>query len=228
MILVQAAGNALVLLLGYYWLGVGESSGLRLVWSTLLALVLFAGVLWMQGAAMSSMRQAARNLAPLLLVGLAAILIYSALAAWKDYSAEPALKLASFLTLNGRKPVKPASVQTVFDAILFIVRWLVVPVLLLPLFAVTAREGLRGWRSRWFAAGWRRIYWLKAPALLLLALWLPLWLVRWVPVRGSFPLELTSFTLRAAIGFVLLTGGLLMLARVTAAPEAPSSASSSQ
>lgn len=221
MILIQAAGNAIILLLGYYWLGIGESSGGRLLGSALIAAGLFAVVLWMQGAARSSMRQAARHLGPLLLLGLAAILIYSALAAWKDYSAEPTFKLASLLTLKGRKPVKPATVQAIFDGLLCIVRWMIVPVLMLPLFAATAQQGLAGWRTRWFAAGWCRLFWLKAPVLLLLALWVPLWLIRWVPLRGSFPLEMISFVVRLAIGFVLLTGALWALGRIQRASTIP-------
>ena len=48
--LLHLVTDALLLWLGYEWLGVGESTRLRLVWSALDALAILALVCWFHGA----------------------------------------------------------------------------------------------------------------------------------------------------------------------------------
>jgi len=52
--------------------------------------------------------------------------------------------------------------------------------------------------------------------LLLIAVWVPLKLVAWVPHMKTFNGEMTSFVLRAAAAFLLFVSGWLVLAFVTA------------
>ena len=57
--MLHLVANALLLWLGYEWLGVGESTALRLAWSALDALAILALVCWLHGATWSSSASAA-------------------------------------------------------------------------------------------------------------------------------------------------------------------------
>ncbi len=97
----------------------------------------------------------------------------------------------------------------------WVLRWVVVPVLILPVGpAIVAR----GWAGFGAVASRCRVwlYWLEAPALLLAAVWAPLKLVGWVPHMHSFGGEMTSFVVRAAVAYLLFAAGWLGLAFVTA------------
>jgi len=217
--LLHLVANALLLWLGYEWLGVGESTGLRLAWSALDALIILALVCWLYGATFvyfrspgerklnESFRTALRHLAPLLLAAIAVLVLYGALA-WLA-SILPSFRVASYLTLKLRKPVKPATVQSVFHAAMWIVRWVLFPVALLPMFAAVATRGWPGFGAITWRVNWRG--WLLTPALLVAGLILPFAILGWVPHVASFGLELTSFALRMACAYVLFTASMLTL-----------------
>jgi hypothetical protein len=151
-----------------------------------------------------------RHVGPLLLAAIAVLAVYGLL---NTSLAQPAFKLASFLTLKLHKPIKPASVLRVFGAILWLVRWVVLPVALLPMASGVADRGWRGIGEITWRSSWR--YWLAAPALLLAALWLPSVLLGWIPRAGSFTMEVVSFSLRALCAYLLFVGGLLACCFVT-------------
>lgn len=221
--LLHMGANALLLGLGYYWLGVGEARITALLGSFVIALVLFCATSWIYGAAfvffeerqiVPAYRTALRNLVPLTLAMLVALGIYYLLVRWADYSENPASTLASYLTLKLRKPVSPAGVLRAFNAVLWVVRWVIAPVLLIPVLANAASRGWSAFRGigalalRWF-------YWIAAPLLLLGALWVPLRLLGWVPHMGSFSAEMASFVVRALLAYLLFVAGWLVLAFVT-------------
>jgi hypothetical protein len=219
--LFHLLANALLLWLGYYWLGVGEGRMTALLWSFAVALAIIAFTGWTYGATfvffseanqerrvVPAYRTALRHLAPLTLALLATLAVYYGLARWAGYSLNPASTLASYLTLKLRKPVSPQAVLRVFNGVLWVVRWVIVPVLLIPLLANIASRGWAGWRafgSRWF-------YWIAAPVALLCAMWIPLRLLGWVPHVGSFGAEMASFVVRAVLAYLLFIAGWLVLA----------------
>jgi hypothetical protein len=216
---LHLAGNALLLWLGYYWLGLGESRAGALAWSAVVALALLVGACWLYGGAFAYFRApgagvrgafqtALRNLPALAAFAIVLLAIYGLLDQLQDYSGRPAFSIASWLTLKLRKPVKPATVLRVFQCALWLVRWVVVPVLAAPVFAGLASGGWRGAfaRRRW------RWYWIEAPVLLLAALWLPARLLGWVPHAASFGMEMASFAARAAAAYLLFAAGGLGLA----------------
>jgi len=217
--LIHFVGNALLLWLAYYWLGVGESTVGRLVWSALLAILITAAALWLHGsgfaffrtdrsALMPALQTALRNLLPLFVLAVAVLIVYGLLSWWRDYSTQPAFKIASYLTLKLRKPVKPASMQAIFDVVLWIVRWVILPVLLLPLATSAANKGWRGYRAR-VPRHW--LYWIEVVALLLCGIWLPLKLITWVPGFSSFGMQMTSFLFRLLVGYLLFVAAWLLL-----------------
>ena len=144
---VQLVGNALLLWLGYYWLGLGETRAATLAWSALVALLLLTLACWLHGATFacfSGTRRLPLRRLPLLVVAAIVLLaVYWALAQWADYSSQPAFKIASYLTLTFRKPVKPATVLKVFNYALWLVRWMVVPALALPVLCGIATPAAR-------------------------------------------------------------------------------------
>jgi hypothetical protein len=224
--LLQFLANALLLWLAYEWLAMAESTPLRLLVSAIAALAILAGASWLHGAAFASFRSGAepgvapalrtalRHLLPLVAMAMAAIAIYAFLAWWAGYSVTPAAKLASWLTLEFRKPVRPATVLRCFNAVLWMVRWVLLPADLLPLFSGVAARGWRGFRE----FGWRRysrIYRLEVPLLTLCAVWLPFRLLDWVPRVSGFTMEMASFVVRVGVGYLLFVCAAMLLAFLT-------------
>ncbi len=226
---LHLAGNALLLCLGYYWLGVGESSLPALAWSFLLALAILCGTVWLHGTAFAyfqgsldlrtARREAGRHLLPLVTLGIAALASYWLLAQWAAYSPQPAFQIASYLTLKLRRPVRPAAVLTVFSVVLWLVRWALLPLILLPPASTVSRAGWSGFREFRARGRHRRRYWIVAPLLLLAAFWAPLQLLHWTPLAGGFGLELLSFVIRITVAYLLFVGSCLLLAFTSTGPR---------
>jgi hypothetical protein len=245
--LAHLLGNALLLWLGYYWLGLGEESAGVLLWSLLVAAAVALGACWLHGAAFAfwagpsdrPFRLALRNLAPIVTAAAGVAALYLLLAFWAGYSAKPAFGIASWLTMTLRRPVKPATVLAVFNAALWIVRWMALPALLLPMVAGVAARGWRGFCGAGasacqplpdgapfgpgsivalLAATVRERFVLRllaVPALLLCAFRLPFLLMGWVPRVGGFWIEMLSFTLRFALAYLLFVAAWLLLVFLT-------------
>jgi hypothetical protein len=221
---IHLLSNGLLLLLGYYWLGIAESHTSTLVWSICVALFIVVLGVWTYGASFVYFRQRAewlkawrtslRHVLPLALATLAVLLLYWALAKWADYSSQPAFRIASYITLKLRKPVRPSSIQLASNTILWLVQWMVLPVLFLPMLSAISASGWRGFTAvgsnmkRW-------LYWVETPVLLFCAVRLPLLLVRWVPHADSFGVQTASFAARAVVAYLLFGGAWLLLASVT-------------
>jgi hypothetical protein len=220
--------NAILLWLGYYWLGVGESKISMVAWSAYLIVVILGLGCCAYGASLAYFRaeenltapaawkMAWGNLIPLAFTAVILAWIYWMLGRWANYSGTPAFTIASYLTLKLRHPVKPESVRRIFDSALWVARWAVVPVLFLPAVSAMAVRGWTGVREIG-AQTCRWVYWIQAPVLLLCALWVPLKLLKWVPITSQFSLEMVSFTVRALVAYLLFTGAWWMLAFVTSA-----------
>ncbi|MGD0776775.1 MAG: hypothetical protein ABSC05_28490 [Candidatus Solibacter sp.] len=230
--LLHLVANALLLWLAYEWLGVGESTRLRLVWSALAALAILALACWLHGATLVFFRASEPKIGgafrtvlrsvPALLVAAILVLVLYALLAWAAAASEPpAFRLASWLTLKLRTPVKPATVARIFLAAFWIVRWVVVPVALLPMASGIAARGWRGYGEFSWRGGWR--YWLEVPLLLVAGLLLPFVVLGWVPAVSGFTLEMVSFAVRMLVAYLLFVSALWMLEwRTAARKDAPS------
>ena len=220
LVMLHLGGNAALLWLGYYWLGISEARTLSLLWSALIALVLLVGACWLHGAAFLSgqdsdlpraFRTALRHLLPVVAGVVVIIVVYALLARWTDYLSGPGFRLASYLTLKFRKPVKPASVLRVFSVVMWLVRWVLVPVFALPWISGIAVHGWRGFAPKLP----KLLYVIETPILLLCALWLPLKVINWVPAVGGFTLEILSFSVRLLLAYLLFVGAWLVLVRLT-------------
>jgi hypothetical protein len=225
--LLHLLTNALILWLWYYWLGIGESRTSTLVWSALVLIVFAAFVCSAYGAAlvyfrddgreaMRSWRTSVRNLLPLVLSAIAVVVVYWLLERWSVYSARPAFRIASWLTLTLRTPVRPAAIARFFNVLLWVVRWAALPVLLLPVASAVAAFGWQGFRRPSLRVP-RWLYWIEVPLLLLCLIRVPLWLYYRVPAVDDFGMQAASFAARIAAAYLLFGASWLVLAFVTSA-----------
>ena len=219
--LIHIAGNAILLWLGYYWLGIGESKTSILLWNFVLGLFTLALFCWLHGAGFAffrgptgntplAFRSSLRNLVPILTVSIVTVVIYFLVDRAQDWSSGPAFSLASWLTLHLRKPFKPASMIRAFGVGWWIVRWVVLPVLILPAVSAISVKGWHGIRSVGPVRGYKLI-WIETPLLLLCAVWAPLKLMGWHPVTSGFGPEMFSFIVRLLVAHLFFVIGCLAL-----------------
>lgn len=222
-------GNALLLWLGYYWLGIEEANGLQLAWSALVILVFICSAVWLHGTALAlfdrnrlvglgnAAQSALHHLVPLALLAICAAAIYYLLAYWHNHFGHRAFVIASYATMKLRKPIRPAGVLRAFHVLIWILRWLAVPVIFFPLTASAATLGWRGLGSNFFRRS-KWIFYAAAVCLLLLcAIWVPLKLVGWAPEIPRFSLQMASFLVRIGLGYLLFVAALLSIEFLTSA-----------
>ncbi len=212
--------NALLLWLSYYWLGLGESDTKHLMWSGLVALLLVVGVSELHGVAFThfgglplreAIGRSLKNILPLLTVTVCALAIYGGLSWATEGFHKTAYTVSSAATLALRKPVPPSAATRVLEGIFWVLRWVVTPVILLPLASAAAREGWRGWKWNAFRASKRWIYWIEVAVLLVCAIWIPFKLFFWIPHVASFDGQMASFVLRIGAGYLLFVTAALVL-----------------
>jgi hypothetical protein len=225
--LLHLLGNALLLWLGYYWLGVGESDSAHLLWSVILVLGGVCAALWIHGAALvffdedqggsfaRALKTAGRNLMPLLAVALLAAVSYGLLAYVYDKFEHKAFLIGSYATMRTRKPVAPENVLRWYHVLLWVLRWIVVPAFLFPLTATVARVGWSGFRLRSFRRSRSILYWAEVCLLLLLAIAVPLRLINWIPAFSKFAAQMASLVGRMGLGYLLFVAALLTIEFLT-------------
>lgn len=220
-------GDALILWLGYMWLGMSESDTLHLLFSAFVVALFACSAVWLHGLALvhfngaaglslgGASRIALRHLPPLVAVVVLACVLYAVLAWLYGALGSPAFSIGSYLTMLFRKPVPPAKVLAVFHGVIWILRWLVMPALLLP---IAARVAVNGWGGFRFSQQSKRArYWAQVFLLLLAAIWAPMRLLAWIPGMPNFAAEMASFLVRLAIAYLLFAVLLLVLEWRTAA-----------
>lgn len=228
--LLHLTGNAVLLAAGYTWLWIPDEKAWQVAASAVLGLVLLAGALWLHGGSLAYFRQAhggeAGGLWPVLratvrrLPALAAwaalLLLVLWVVAWaSDFTGVASAWLASALTLLSRRPVSPAILARLFIALVWVVNWVVVPVLLLPLASQVAGEGFNGFRGPALRRAWtlfrRERYWLDYVALFALGAYLPGRLVWWAPEVTGMTAEAVSLLIRFLAAYLLAVTFWLLL-----------------
>jgi hypothetical protein len=225
--IAHLTGNALLLYIGYRWLGMGESDGAHLAASIAILFLCIFGGLWLHGTTLAyfdramrlNVRNAAlrcfRHILPLLTLAVTAAAVDILLAWWHDSFQHRAFLIGSYTTMTLRKPVSPSAVERWFHGFIWILRWVIVPVLFLPLAAGAALDGWAGIRWRSLSRVRRVSYWLEVAGLLRCAFWVPLKLFHWVPHIDSFSGQVASLVVRAGAGYLLFIAALLSLEFLT-------------
>jgi hypothetical protein len=210
--LLHFLGNAILLWLAYEWLWTEESSMARLGTMILVAVAIVVATAWLHGSALAhfaaddrsrlrpALGTALKHLLPLFVLALFGAVLYWALAEW-DSAMEKAT----------------GGLKTVSDIALLLLRWLILPVLLLPLAGSVATKGFRGFSSGAWHAIKRWIYWVEVAALLFVGIWVPIKLIE----RGethkpdAFGLQLTSLGARFFVAYLLFVVAWLLLESLT-------------
>jgi hypothetical protein len=225
--LLHLVGNALLLTLGYYWLGVGESDTAHLLWSALLVLGGVCAALWIHGTALvlfdedqqpgfaRALRIAGRNLLPLLAIAGLAAIIYGLLTYIYDKFEHNAFLIGSYATMHTRKPVAPGKILRWYHVLIWILRWLVVPAFLFPLTAAVACAGWSGFRLRSLRRSRSILYGAEVCLLLLLAIAVPLRLMNWIPAFSKFTVQIASLIGRMGLSYLLFVAALLTIEFLT-------------
>ena len=221
--LIQAAGNALLFWCAFTWLGIHDSNTWQLVETAVVGLLILLPWLWLQVGALAYCGDRSRGLWPAFRGSLKTLALFSAIAmafvllAWAlgkldGPLAQAGQRTASWLTFHLRKPIKPTTWARAFQAALWGVRWILLPVLVLPIAAGAARNGARGmWRAG------RKVFWLQYLMALLAGFYLPVLLLHWVPKLDGTTAQVLSFTLRLVIAYALMVTAWLAMTFFSAA-----------
>ncbi len=81
----------------------------------------------------------------------------------------------------------------------------------MPLGAMVAKEGWRGFRGEAWRPLARALYWLEVLVLMLLGIWAPLKLLAWTPHLSSFRMQMASFIARLLAAYLLFVAAWLLL-----------------
>ena len=216
--LIQAAGNALLFWCAFTWLGIRDSKSLQLIETAVFGLAIVIPWLWLQEGTLAycgdrtqglwpAFRRSVKTLALFTLIVVIFGLLFWALGQLIPSLTTAGERTASWLTFHLRKPIKPATLVKIYLAVLWGVRWIVLPAIFLPMAAGAALNGARGmWR------GGGRVFWLQYLVALLVGMYVPGWLIHWVPkLTGTVP-QVVSFLARFGIAYAVLTTAWLMAA----------------
>ncbi len=224
---LHLVGDAFLLWLGYRWLSIPESDAGHLAFSACVIVLFVCGALWLHGTGWAFFSgtsghrlgrgagAALAHIPALFLLALLSVGLYAGVN-WIDARlGNPSFQLASWLTMTIRKPIAPGSVLAVFQGIVWLVRWLILPAVLVPAAARVSVSGLRGLPG--LVSIPRFVVAVKIFVLLLGAIWVPMRIMAWVPKMPNFAAEMASFLMRGALAYLLFAGLLLVLERATAA-----------
>jgi hypothetical protein len=216
--LMQATGNALLFWCVFTWLGIRDSRPAQLMETAILGLLILIPWLWLQDGAFvycgdrsqglwGAYRRGAKTLVIFSAIVIAFVLLFWALGRLEGPLATGGQRTASWLTFHLRKPVKPASWARGYVALLWCVRWIVLPVVMLPIAAGAAMDGTRG---IWRRAG--RVFWVEYVIALVAGFYVPSLLIHWVPRLTGTSAQVASFVLRIGIAYVLMITAWLAVA----------------
>ena len=199
-LVLHLIGNAVLILLLYAWLGIRDARVFQIAISVLLGVALLGAALWLHAGTWHWMRAQDWRVPSATLLRCAGGLAMFVGLLWL-LSLIPldkaALWTASLLTLKTRKQVTPDSVSRVYAAIVWLVKWFVLPIVLL--------------------GQWKRPrFWLVLAGVLLLGWYVPQRLMHWAPQFKSTTAEIASLMLRWSIAYMLATAGWLFLLKESA------------
>lgn len=227
--LLQFLGNPLLFLLFIVWLWVPERHSAQLVLTVLLGFIIVAGGLILHALTLAYFRECPAAPAaphrtalrgclchlPSFLVWLVIVVfLFRILDEAGDRSLLAAAYFRSLLPMPLRASFPQAAVDHTAVRLLWIAKYYLLPVLLLPLGMQLAYLGIGGASVRNSLRPLGRAgYWLIMAALSLLGVWLPAHLIFWNPVKGPLSIQVISLVTRLLAAYLAaLLAWLLALA----------------
>jgi hypothetical protein len=229
--LVQFLLNPVLIALGTLWLLIPEAHTWQVVTTTVLGLVVVLFFLWLQSATLVYFDEfhtkgTARLRDALRPANTVAFAIWAAILATVLYYVDDLSDLAPQLTIYlrsisplwFRRSVTEVGMDRFMTLTTWVLFWIVVPGLLLPLglqvgkygYRALHNEGLLGWRK---AIG-SRVYWSVLIVLVVVGVYLPERLIAWLPEASSVSGETTSLVLRFLLAWLLTASSWTLLASV--------------
>jgi hypothetical protein len=224
--LLNLAGNALLLAAAYFWLLLPDAHGWQVTGSGLLAvIVIFSGV-WLRAGTFAyfriaefrdhatvwrAFRHAVRHMIALALWAILLAAIEWSLISLRKYAPRFGVwfweKSPAFLRFGSPRQVFHAA-----DWILWLLLWVLVPAVWLPIATTTAAVGLKLKRMASSLRVLKRsVYWLWFCALMLIGAYVPYKLVRWIPDLSDLRKQAWSMGLRFFIAYVILITAFVAL-----------------
>jgi hypothetical protein len=216
--LIQAAGNALLFWCAFNWLGLRDARASQLAETAVFGLLILILWLWLQDGTFAycadrslglwgAFRRGGKTLAVFSAVVIVFALIFWLLGMLQGPLTTAGERTASWLTFHLRKPIKPITWVKTYLAMLWVVRWIVLPIAVLPIVAGAARNGARGmWRKS------SKVFGLQYLAALLIGFYLPSVLMSWVPKLTDTTAQVLSFAVRFGLAYVLIISAWLAVA----------------
>lgn len=217
-------GNAAVFAAGYGWLLIPDAHGWQVGGSALLALLVIVFVLWLRAGTLAWFRVAEFRTQPAIggafrrgfrhVVPLAMWAVVFAIIAWIILSAgnyTPQFAVWIRQKVNAGPP--PRNVMRDTDWLLFLLLWVVLPAVWIPVATTIAAWGFAGAHiRRSFRVLRQPLYWILFCALIALGAWVPYKFVTWVPELSTLRQQAWSAGLRFAAAYVvLITAGIGMM-----------------
>jgi len=217
-------GNAVILAAWYWWLLIPDAHGWQVGWTAAQALLTIAFVLWLragtatwfrvaefrnQKAIGAAFRRGWRHAIPLavwfaVFVAVAWIIIRAG-----NYTPQFTVWIRQRVDAGP----SPRSVMHASDWLLFLLLWVVLPAIWIPMAATIAAAGFSGKHMRRSLRVLRRpLYWLLYCVLMAVAAWVPYKLVTWVPELSTLRQQAWSAGLRFVAAYILvITAGVGMM-----------------
>jgi hypothetical protein len=224
--LLNLVGNALLLAAAYFWLLLPDAHGWQVAGSGLLAVIVIFFGLWLRAGTFAyfrvaefrehatvwrAFRHAVRHLVALAMWAILLAAIEWSLISLRRYAPQFGVwfwqKLPSFLRFGSPRQVFHAA-----DWLLWILLWILVPAVWLPIATTVAVFGLKPKRMARSLRVLKRLgYWLRFCALMLIGAYVPYKLIRWVPDLSDLRKQAWSMSLRFLIAYVILMTAFVAL-----------------
>ncbi|HEY6308981.1 MAG TPA: hypothetical protein VI488_21270 [Candidatus Angelobacter sp.] len=220
--LLQLFGNAAIFLAFVWWLRFSDAHWWNLLFSFLLIVVIVAATLWLHGGTLNyfqsahqdkvaklppAFKTALKHLAAIFVWALVFFLVRYWIGRLETYGITLPGYLRSEFPAWLRRMISESRLDSIYSGVLFLLRWLVLPGLLLPFALFSADKGFRGLIA--FAA-WRRtlrklIYWLALVVAVILGVCCVEAIMGWKldPKTATLQAEKTSLAFRLLFAYIL-------------------------
>jgi len=219
--LLNLFGNAAILASWYCWLQIPDAHGWQVVWTAAQALLTIAFVLWLRAGTVAwfrvsesrnqekispAFRRGWRHAIPLGIWFAVLVVVGWIIISVGNYTPQ----FSVWIRQKVNAGPAPRNVMHGTDWLLFVVLWVVLPAIWIPLATTIAAVGFSGAHVRRSLRVLRRpLYWLLYCLLMALAAWVPYRLVTWVPELSTLRQQAWSAGLRFAAAYIIvITAGL--------------------
>jgi hypothetical protein len=224
--LLNLAGNALLLASVYFWLLLPDAHGWQVAGSGVTAIIVIFFGLWLRAGTFAyfrvaefrdhatvwhAFRHALRHLIALAIWAVLLAAIEWSLISLRQYAPQFGVwfwqKSPSFLRFGTPRQVFHAA-----DWLLWFLIWVLMPAVWLPIAVTVAAAGLKLQRmARSLRVLKRAVYWSWFCALMLVGVYVPYKIIRWIPDLSDLRKQAWSMGLRFVVAYVILITAFIAL-----------------